>query len=200
MADHPSMFALDMLALGDGPADVRTHVASCAKCQAHVQTLTTGAVLPPDLRVRALESRAGKSGWGWLFGGFAVAAVAALAVIVGPVIDDDGLRTKSAAPALELFVKRGDTVKLWDTQSPVIAGDRLLLRVDSAGYTHTRILAGDAVLFEGALPADRSTPLPVSFKVDDAEGSEHLRIELSGGGRPGWATELELPKANGGGR
>ncbi len=187
-----------MLALGDAEDPTRAHVAQCTQCQSYVQQVSTGTVLPPDLRVRALEKRSGKSRWAWLGAGLALAAAAVLVVVVAPL--DSGLRTKSVAPALELFVKRGDSVKRWDSISPVVAGDRLLLRVDSAGYTHTRVLAGDAVLFEGELPADRSTPLPVSFKVDAAEGSEHLRVELSGGGRPGWATELELPKEDGGGR
>src|SRR5688500_18269835 len=115
MVDHPSTFALDVLALGEGPAEVQAHVSGCEQCQVQVRQLTAPAVLPPELRVRALERRSGRSRFGWLGGAFALAATAALVVVVFPPGPSLGLK---GGPALELFVKRGETVRLWDSRSP----------------------------------------------------------------------------------
>ena len=106
MSDHPSMFALDQLALGDGSPEVKVHVDACLHCQAHVKQVTTLVEFPPSIRVRAMKEKRRTFDWRWLAAGLATAAAAVVVGVSMPA--QDGTRPKGAGPALELFVKRGD--------------------------------------------------------------------------------------------
>ncbi|MFY0564212.1 hypothetical protein ACN28E_10205 [Archangium lansingense] len=53
-----------------------------------------------------------------------------------------GLRSKGN-PAVALYVKTGDTVRLWDGESPVAEGDLLRLKVMPEGFTRLTVAAAE---------------------------------------------------------
>ncbi len=218
MSVHPSELDLDRAVLGvPVSAAVASHLRSCPRCAEAVEARRTAESIPgwvEGIRVRpAREARR------WPRWGLAVPAAAALAValVVLPLRPSSSrleeLRAKGA-PAIALYVKRGDQVSAWDGRSPVRPGDRLRVGVRGAGYTRLSVASilpsgAPVLLHAGPLSADGETLVPMSFRVDDRGQAEVLSIVLSTQsvdasvhqgaaqalGRDGvWAVRLYLPK------
>jgi hypothetical protein len=92
-----------------------------------------------------------------------------------------GLRSKGS-PAVALYVKTGDSVRLWDGESPVAEGDLLRLKVMPEGFTWLTVAAADGdtwqVLHEGPLPERGELLLPTSWRVEPGAEPERLLVVL----------------------
>jgi hypothetical protein len=185
---HPSFLALDRAALGDMTEEVRAHLASCPPCAGHVDALgrpppvPSWAVALSHEPPRAPSLLARLAPWG-------VAALAAgLALVLWVPRDTETLRAPMAglrskgSPAVALYVKTGDAVRLWDGDSPVAEGDLLRLKVMPEGFTWLTVAAaeGDSwqVLHEGPVPERGETLLPTSWRVEPGEQPERLLVIL----------------------
>jgi hypothetical protein len=191
---HPSFLALDRASLGDMTEEVRAHLASCARCAGHVDALGRPPPVPSWAVALAHETPRPRS----LLARLAPWGVAALAAGLALVLwvprdartlraplearEGVGLRAKGN-PAVALYVKTGDTVRLWDGESPVAEGDLLRLKVMPEGFTRLTVAAaeGDSwqVLHEGPVPERGETLLPMSWRVEPGEQPERLLVVFS---------------------
>jgi len=200
---HPSFLELDRIQLGAGSAQAREHLAHCSACAEHFKRLDMPAPVPQA--VVGLEKQKITSPWKkWPM--LVLAATSALVVLLVPTVinqthKSDVLRVKAGNPAIAVFIKRGDTTTLWDGLSSVHPGDQIRLEVAPSGFRHVRVTApttsgASQVLYEGDVPADRSSLLPLSFQVDESGTSEMLDITLSNGPvfARTWSTHLLFTK------
>jgi hypothetical protein len=182
---HPSFLALDRLAVADhGAAEIRQHVAECARCAEYVSSIDQGASLP-DLAPRRLERR---RPWLKVAGATAViAAAAAIAILLQKPPDPEPVAyvgTKGQ-PSLALYVKRADEVFAWRDDQFVVPGDRLRIEVASAGFEHVTVISeGGSLrrperLYDKPIDPRGSALLPVAWQVDAAPGDETLVVVLS---------------------
>jgi hypothetical protein len=172
---HPSYYALDGVRLG-GPVSppVAAHLAACAPCSAY---LASEAGPAPSWLGRAsvpAPARPRRRRWAWP----ALALAAAVLVLVARPRPEP-IRDKGA-PAVSVFVKRGEQVFLWDGERAVRPGDRLRLRVGGTTYRHVSVASlpsggAPAVLYQGAL-GDDPLFLPLSFRVDERGHQERLSV------------------------
>ncbi|MCY1075955.1 hypothetical protein [Archangium lansingense] len=186
---HPSFLALDRAALGDMTEEVKAHLASCPRCAGHVDAVGRPPPVPSWAVALANETPRPTSFLARLAPWGVAALAASLALVLwvpreaetprAPMV---GLRSKGN-PAVALYVKTGDTVRLWDGESPVAEGDLLRLKVMPEGFTRLTVAAaeGDSwqVLHEGPVPERGETLLPMSWRVEPGEQSERLLIVLS---------------------
>ncbi|MFE8596441.1 zf-HC2 domain-containing protein [Archangium violaceum] len=187
---HPSFLALDRAALGDMTEEVRAHLASCPRCAGHVDSLGRPPPVPswavalanePPRRAPSLLARMAPWGVAALAAGLALVLWVprtATETLPAPMA---GLRSKGS-PAVALYVKTGDAVRLWDGESPVAGGDLLRLKVMPEGFTWLTVAAaeGDSwqVLHEGPVPERGETLLPTSWRVEPGEQPERLLVVL----------------------
>jgi hypothetical protein len=190
---HPSFLALDRAALGDMTEEVRTHLASCPRCAGHVDALGRPPPVPSWAVALANEPPRTPSILARLapWGVAALAAGLALVLWVPRTTETlpapmAGLRSKGN-PAVALYVKTGDAVRLWDGESPVAEGDLLRLKVMPEGFRWLTVAAaeGDSwqvrswqVLHEGPVPERGETLLPTSWRVEPGEQPERLLVVL----------------------
>lgn len=186
---HPSFLALDRAALGDMTEEVRAHLASCPRCAGHVDSLGRPPPVPswavalanePPRRAPSLLSRLAPWGVAALAAGLALVlwVPRTTETLPGPMA---GLRSKGS-PAVALYVKTGDSVRLWDGESPVAEGDLLRLKVMPEGFTWLTVAAADGdtwqVLHEGPLPERGELLLPTSWRVEPGAEPERLLVVL----------------------
>jgi hypothetical protein len=194
MTEHLSYYALDRLRLGE-PArpEERAHLDGCRACEAHLRRRDplpgwlAGVQLPPPPRPVVARRPGRLGGWRLMVPAFAAAAVAAILVVVVPRTalrhPGPGVREKAAAPAVQLYVKRGDRVFTWQGRA-VRAGDRLRVEVDGAGFGFVSVAGRSGgqedpvLLYDGAL-AEGTQLLPLSFRVD-AEGKQEILSVIFG--------------------
>jgi hypothetical protein len=195
---HPSFLELDRQALKASTEATQAHVAACAECQAYLGRLQMEVAIPAWVRApRPPRVMSGRWRLWALAGTFAVTSVA---VVVSyraagfgthPAIEVE----KANAPGLALYIRRGDRVILWDRREPVYPGDSLRLQIAPLGFRHIQVTSKGESLYEGDLATGAIDFLPVSWKVDDAPGTETLDVTLSGPSSPPWTTRLSLTKA-----
>jgi hypothetical protein len=180
MNQHPSYALLDAAALGDesAAAQIAPHLGDCAACRDHIKA----AQMPADdlalarLQRRAQETPKQASVIRWSYAA-AAALVCVLAVGVANVLAPrhDVVTTKGA-PSVAVYVKRGDTVFLWNGRAPLKVGDTIRLKIvpEDARFVEVRSDSGEA-LYHGAL-SPPETELPVAWRLDDRGTSERLRV------------------------
>ncbi|HEY0840117.1 MAG TPA: hypothetical protein VGD74_08015, partial [Vulgatibacter sp.] len=178
MSAHPSFRELDRIAMGDRLPEASAHARDCAACSAHLERLRHVEAPPAALR-DAAGARAGSgrkrlpAWWGWAAAPALAAAVATVWFAGPPEPAPPGqawLATKGG-PSFAIFVKRGDDLVLWDGASPLVAGDRIRVRVAPKEFTHVAVGARDAsgawsVLYRGELGPGAEVLLPGSWEVD----------------------------------
>jgi hypothetical protein len=187
---HPSFLALDRAALGDMTEEVRAHLASCPRCAGHVDSLGLPPPVPswavalanePPRRTPSFLARLAPWGVAALAAGLALVLWVPRASETFPA-PMAGLRSKGS-PAVALYVKTGDAVRLWDGESPVAEGDLLRLKVMPEGFTWLTVAAADGdswqVLHEGPVPERGETLLPTSWRVEPGAQPERLLVVLS---------------------
>jgi hypothetical protein len=186
---HPSFLALDRAALGDMPEEVRAHLASCPRCAGHVDALGRPPPVPSwavalahePPRTASLLARLAPWGVAALAAGLALVLWVPRATETLPA-PRAGLRSKGS-PAVALYVKTGDAVRLWDGEAPVAEGDLLRLKVMPEGFRWLTVAAADGgswqVLHEGPVPERGETLLPTSWRVEPGEQPEQLLVVLS---------------------
>lgn len=189
-SQHPSFLALDRHALGVASPEVAAHVASCATCQARLPATATAPALPAWARQLPPRRRA------WFVWpvrtkprafGFAVVAVACAALVWVTARRPDYIGTKGGAE-LWLYVKRGDSVALWNGTEPVVPGDLLRLKIQPDRFKHVTVFAVSkpatatagaySRLYDSAIAGGEPTALPFSLKVDAQPGDETLLVVL----------------------
>jgi hypothetical protein len=196
---HPSFLALDRHALGVAQPDVAAHVASCETCRARVAAPAPTAAVPAWARELPPRRRA------WFLWpvstrprafGLAAAALACAALVwvtggkIGtPAGSHDYVGTKGG-PELWLYVKRDDSVALWNGSDPVIPGDLLRLKIQPDRFKHVTVFGaartatttatagGYSRLYDSAIASGEPTALPFSLKVDTQPGDESLLVVL----------------------
>lgn len=190
---HPSDLALD----GGGPA-IEAHLSGCAPCRWRVEAGRLAVerfekdVLPrtlPRMRQRLQRRR-----WAWR--GFWIGAPALAAGVVVLALQSPskptggvepgwtGVKGRAAAPALEIYVKRGDRVTRLEPGQRLRPGDALrwIVRGDRERYLSVESRDADGRvtrLFPGRTDAEaaRVRPgdeLPGSAVLDETPGSETL--------------------------
>lgn len=222
---HPSFLALDRAVLGARNDVLDEHLETCVECRAYVRRTHDAELLPAWAReapVARAEPLGGR--WpGWRMMG--AAAMVAVLVAAGVYLSakTEGLTGPAVAakggPVVAVHLKRGDQVFLWDGQSLLQPGDRIRLSVVSEQHRHVSVgawdsggLSGWSLLFSGPLSPGEPLVLPASWRVDAAEGDEHLRVifseeplaepealelfPLAPHGTKVWTTDLRLPKSH----
>jgi hypothetical protein len=204
---HPSLFALDRLRLGDADADadaeLRKHLAGCARCRSYVEpepaagqqplpAWLEGVRLPPapapgSSPAAALRRRL--KAWLFIPSLAAVGAAALLFLVLRPRMqlehDPFAAIREKGPPALVVYVKRDRQVLTWDGNFSLRAGDALRLQIAASpyGYVSVASVGADAgapeVLYDGTLERKQATLLPVSFRVDGRGGREVLSLVLA---------------------
>ncbi|QSQ17620.1 hypothetical protein [Myxococcus landrumensis] len=221
---HPSFLALDRAALGVRDALLDAHLEACAECRAYVLRPRDAEPIPAWVREAPparVESFGREGPWGRFLAATATAALVAGAVVLS--MKPDALPPPAVAakgtPVVAVHLKRGDQVFLWDGQSLLQPGDRIRLSVVSEPHRYVYVgawdsggLSGWSLLFAGPLTPGAPLVLPASWRVDAAEGDEHLRVlfseepltepealqlfPLAPQGMKLWTVELRLPKSH----
>jgi hypothetical protein len=217
---HPSFLELDRAALGLRSPALEQHLQGCAECGAYLARVTRAEPIPAWVQAPRPDRRRAWPRWGWPVLATAALASVLLVVLPGtPPREGSGYVAPKSAPAVAVYIKRGDQVFLWDGQAPLVPEDRIRLQVASETHRYVTVAArseGGAaewtVLYEGALSTDApETALPASWRVDAAGGEEVLRVLFSteplSEARAAelfpaaprtetlWTTELRLPKS-----
>lgn len=193
MSTHPSFVTLDLAALGERNAEVNAHLDACTTCRAYVERVQTP---PDDLTLARVQKRmhARPSSQRWIY---AVAALflcalgVGLANTLGPRPD---VVTSKGVPSVAVYVKRGDTVFLWNGSAPLKVGDVIRLRIVPEDAKRIVVTGQGSELYRGDLTPPETT-LPVAWRLDEKGSEEHLRVGFYG--REGTETfhvDLVLPK------
>jgi hypothetical protein len=128
-----------------------------------------------------------------------VAAAASLVVVLRPGgAEEAGSETRAkGSPSFAVHVEHRGEVRLWDGRSTVSAGDRLQLKVASAGYRHLVLGVQErgawSTAFEGPVSPSGETVLPRSFRLEP--DSTTLQLGLLFCDRPCSGSELQVAAA-----
>jgi hypothetical protein len=204
---HPSYLALDRFSLGGVASDVAPHLEICAECRAYVASLTESAPASGIVAVKVGIERQRRSGLlVWWTASSVLAAAACLLLVFGrfsppPIatVEDpassEGVANYVGAKGLLsvwIYVKRGPITQLWDGKTPVLAGDRLRIKVDPAGYDRVEVYSlqepeAPALLYAGAVSPGHDRALPEAWEIDGEGSTEHLIVVFSNGAvKPTW--------------
>lgn len=200
---HPSFLVLDRASLGSASPRVNEHVAGCELCREYLRSLEQAP--PPGAQVGVLVAIQGRQRRlrAWWAGASLLAAAACSILVLG--------RGASTPPATQaqavyvgvkglasvwVYVKRGDSTELWDGRRPLVAGDRLRIKLDSAGFARVAVYSVKAphapeLLYSGGITPGQNT-LPDAWEVDGEPGDERLVVALMNDPvEPEWARWLK---------
>jgi hypothetical protein len=198
---HPSYLQLDRFSLGFVSDDVAHHLESCAACRSHVQSLSrTPHSGLTDVTARLERQRRSRRRVWWTASS-ALAAAACLLLMLGrfglaPAEDKPSYVGTKGLVSVWIYVKRGQTTQLWDGKQAVVAGDRLRIKVDPAGYDRVAVYSvqdpdAPSLLYAGAVVPGRNTALPAAWEIDAEGPAEHLIVVFSQGVvEPSWTRWL----------
>jgi hypothetical protein len=197
--EHPSFLALDRAALGSQTAATTRHLAECARCRAHVDSIAAAPALPAEVvrprrpqPVRPLPARRA-----WLGGLTASAAVAVVVLLVllpreqptpiaVPFQADPRFDTAKGGRAVGVYVRRGRHTFLWNGSEPIQPGDAIRLKLVPDGMSEVHVFseADDprrtlTLLHRATIPRDRDTLLDAAWQIDAAGAREVLVVVLS---------------------
>ena len=187
-ASHPSFLALDRAHLGLASPAVLAHLAGCAVCRSHVESLVEGPVASDFVALeRAIEcSIKPRARWLWVGAPLAAAACALLLVVTHrgphagtsaePYVGAKGFRS------VWLYVKRGSETALWDGKRHLLPGDRIRLKVDPGSYHQLAVYAAGpspTLLYSGKLTPGQNFTLPEAWQIDDSLTDEQLFVVFS---------------------
>ncbi|MBI5545611.1 MAG: hypothetical protein HY901_17125 [Deltaproteobacteria bacterium] len=196
----PSFLELDRHALGASEPTCAAHVQTCERCAAYLDRLRQPVAVPAWAKELALPTSLAAPaarGWrhilqGWrglVAGGGTVALTALLVVVIlaPPALhsfqDEPRTSPKSGVPTVALYVKRGESVALWDGQRALIPGDRLRLKLIPDGFEQVVVATVDRgearPLYRGAVAPHDEAFLPTSWKLDDSPGPNLLAVVFS---------------------
>ena len=207
---HPSKYELSQFFSGDlTSAEIKNHVHTCRECRDFIEELEKAQAQliqkesPEEflvsIAVPVNESRkaAASPRFGIRVPVFIWAAGVAIVVAVLSVflysrvqtgdsffsVQDTGLRWKGAAPVVEVFINRNNTVHI-SRDSTILPGDEVQYRITlPKGETaYTAVVARENGAFESVFPgADTQEPLSVSgtFELPGAIHVEKDTAELS---------------------
>ena len=170
---HPSFLALDSHALAPSP-EIAEHVKSCEHCAAHLEALRQVPPVPLAIgRRRPAITR-------YVIGGLTMAAAMLLIVSRSkPAAIIETITAKGGAPAVQLWVKRGDAkVRAWAGE-PVRVGEAVRFEVAPAGFTHLTVVElkpSPHVLYEALVSQPTLTP---AWALDAQGESEDLAVLLT---------------------
>jgi len=174
---HPSFFQLDRMVLGSADPEVATHVQDCEICLAHLGRVQQ--LLPIPAWLGDLE----KTRWTWWLGGLGAcaAAIAVILMIRGP--QQPAEVGAKGAPSVAVYVKRGESVSLWDGRAPFAPGDAFRLKISAQGFGRIVVASiqkdGITELYAGPVSARGESMLPPSWTLDAAPGPDILLLVFS---------------------
>ncbi len=180
----PSHLELARIAAGVSGSPFAGHVESCQRCSSGLARLQQPVAVPDWARGLAEKGQPGwVFQWRWLVA--ATAGVLAVLVVISlpPRPPTEPSITAKGAPSVAVYVKRGDSVMLWDGQRRMLPGDRLRLKVFPEGFGQVAAVAivdgAFKVLYRGAVPPGVESFLPASWKVDVTPAPNHLGVVFS---------------------
>ncbi|MBJ6759138.1 hypothetical protein JGU66_00095 [Myxococcaceae bacterium JPH2] len=188
---HPSFLELDRAALGLRSPSLEQHLETCTGCRAYLSRVKQSEPVPAWARAldtdRRADERVAWTRWAWPL--LATAAlVAGLYVIIPGHLSEAAptfVATKGA-PAVAVYIKRGEQVFLWDGQAPLAPDDRLQLQVVAGEHHHITVAVQApegpeawTVLYEGPVSPGQEMAVPMSLRVDATEGEERIRLLFS---------------------
>jgi hypothetical protein len=189
--NHPSFLALDRAHLGETTRDVASHVERCEACRRYLESLTVPAPLPGFAGRRSTR-------WSRVLGATSLAAAACAAFLWLQHDKSDAARVGEAYVgekgfrSVWIYVRRGADTQLWDGKRPVIAGDRLRLKIDAGSFHRVEVYSSSGPqnptrLFESALTPGQTMTLPDAWEIDDSPDAERLSVVFSDGPvAPNW--------------
>ena len=179
MSAHPSFLQLDRVALGSADPEVAAHIQGCENCRAHLGRVQQSPPIPAW--VGELSKTKQRRTW-WLGGlGACAAGIAVLLMIRTPQQPADvGAK---GAPSVAVYVKRGESVSLWDGRAPFAPGDALRLKISPQGFGRIAVASiqkdGITELYAGPVTTRGESMLPPSWTLDSAPGPDVLLLVFS---------------------
>jgi hypothetical protein len=186
--------ALDRAGLGQRSPELGAHLERCAECREYVESLAQPPAASGFIQIQArlrARRRAARFGVFTLFPITAAAAGLFVFLSLNPQADfprghagpEPYLGTKGFT-SVWIYVKRGATSELWDGKSPIVAGDRLRIKVDPGKFAHVEVYSvkdptAPARLYAGSVVPGQSVTLPDAWEVDSEPGSERLVVAFS---------------------
>jgi len=188
---HPSFLALDRAHLGAETPQVASHVHECEMCRQYLASLSASGFVPSfsgQRQARELEPRSSR--WSqWLGAAALLAAAGCLFLFVSKGKNDQPRFAETYVGekgfrSVWIYVRRGTETQLWDGKQPVIAGDRLRLKVDAGTFQRVAVYSlsdprQPSKLFESPLSPGQTMTLPEAWEVDDSPASEQLVVVFS---------------------
>lgn len=180
----PSHLELARLAAGVSGSPFAAHVQSCQRCSSALARLHQPVAVPDWARALAPSDQPGwVFRWRWLVAVSAGALAVLVVVSLPPRPAPEPFIAAKGAPSVAVYLKRGDSVTLWDGQRRMLAGDRLRLKVIPEGFGQVAAVAivdgAFKVLYRGAVPPGVESFLPASWKVDQTPAPNHLGVVFS---------------------
>ena len=202
---HPSFLELDRHAHGAGRDEVTAHVAACEVCRAHVAEVAAADDVPAWARALG-PRRHFRIAWRTLRLrplGFAVAALTCLAIVWTVVRSDEVERAQGRIgtkgdPIVEIYVKHGNRVTVWNGSDPISPGDLLRVKLQPDRFAHVSVFAlreAPALydrVYDAAIAPARVAALPFSLRADDRGTMETLIVVLGPGSVDATALEALL--------
>lgn len=189
--NHPSFLALDRAQLGAATPDVVTHLERCDTCREYLETLTATALAPSAaLRQHALEREKLPVQWSrWLAAASLAAAFCGVLLFIRheeppTTRADDVYVGEKGFRSVWIYVRHGTETQLWDGKRPVVAGDRVRLKLDAGSYHHVEVYSlsdprHPTQLYESALTPGQNLTLPDAWEIDDSPAAEQLFVLFS---------------------
>jgi len=186
--NHPSFLALDRAHLGLNESAVTVHLDRCEACRQYLEALRTPPLLPSFLSQPEFERRRFR-GRQLLGAASLVAAACGVFLFVQHGKDaatraDEAYVGEKGFRSVWIYVRRGAETQLWDGKQPVVAGDRIRLKVDAGSFHRVEVYSANdphdpTRLYEGTLSPGQTVTLPEAWEIDDSPAPEQLFVVFS---------------------
>lgn len=199
---HPSRLAVERHVLGApssqlASAELAAHLTTCAECRRHVEAVSAAEPVPawvleasrlllsssrplesstPLEASTPLQSSRPRRTW-WRPLGLAAAVAASLVIFLWPASPPS---TAKGAPAVTVWLKRGDTIAAWDGRSPLRSGDDIRLEAAPGDFGYVTVVSTASekptALFQAKVDPSGKPTLSPAWRLDGQGTEEHLAV------------------------